>query len=121
MARKTVVIRRGGKTVPLVAERTKLVESFVRSLLAVGLESQAPKTITVDSYVKKLTVTPIPSGYRWEGTGRLAPILTGCIPSLGSTTMVAPTGFEPVFGRGHVFARGLAGFLIAGPTQSRRD
>jgi hypothetical protein len=35
--------------------------------------------------------------------------------------LVAPTGFEPVFGHGHVFASSIRRFLVRWPVGTRRD
>ena len=49
--------------------------------------------------------SPVPAATRSPATARSA----GCwLPAPGPLPLVAPTGFEPVFGHGHVFASRLA-------------
>jgi hypothetical protein len=59
--------------------------------------------------VERLEFTPVEvngrKGYRFTGAGSYGPLFDG---EAFSPTVVAPTGFEPVFGHGHVFARSLA-------------
>jgi hypothetical protein len=50
----------------------------------------------------------------------LAPIVSGITPVLGDALLVGqrwwpPTGFEPVFGHGHVFASSSAPFSLEHP------
>jgi hypothetical protein len=58
---------------------------------------------------QKITLTPVEvdgsRGYRFTGSGTYLRLLpSDRLPR----TVVAPTGFEPVFGRGHVFTSSVA-------------
>jgi hypothetical protein len=46
-------------------------------------------------------------GFKSSGKVTLGKLLAGTALDPGSSVLVAPTGFEPVFGHGHVFARSL--------------
>jgi recombinase-like zinc beta ribbon protein len=58
--------------------------------------------------VGRLRVTPDPATgtVRLQGEGTLGPLI-GMLQLQELQAVVAPTGFEPVLGRGHVFARSL--------------
>jgi len=59
--------------------------------------------------VGRVIFTPRATGPEWEVEYAVEGSLGGLVSgTLGPKAVVAPTGFEPVFGRGHVFANTLS-------------
>ena len=92
--------------------------------------------LPTDGSVGKIVFTPVQAPdrafYRLEWLGYIGGLLTeelaGSLPVVGASpaipatsSVVAPTGFEPVFGRGHVFANCIVDFLFLGSREKPRD
>ena len=78
---------------------------------------EALRTLLVDRFDCTPVLVAGTRGYAFTGDGTFG----GLRPARGPLPLVAPTGFEPVFGHGHVFASRIASFSVVKAAECRRD